>query len=323
MTISDRTGASPFLTEPDATCPADFLALAGGGDPLPVGFVRAVGTPILETARDAVAAGLARPVLFGEADQIRADAATLGWDLAGADIVDTEGEEGAVEAAVAGVQDGSVRGLIKGQLHTDVFMGAIVRRTSGIRTDKRLVHVFAMLPPGGGRPLLISDAAVNISPDVKTRTEAALAMARLLRRMGVETPRIAVLSATESKLEAMPSSIEADEIAASASAADPQAAFAGPLSLDLALSPESARIKGVDPDSPQGAVAGRAEGLVVPDIVSGNVLFKSLAYCAGGLAAGVVIGGTVPIMLTSRSDPPAARLASLAMAAIAGQEDSE
>jgi len=158
---------------------------------------------------------------------------------------------------------------------------------------------------------------------VKTRTEAALAMARLLRRMGAETPRIAVLSATESKLEAMVSSIEAEEIAAAASAADPQAAFAGPLSLDLALSPESARIKGVDPDSPQGAVAGRAEGLVVPDIVSGNVLFKSLAYCAGGLAAGVVIGGTVPIMLTSRSDPPAARLASLALAAIAGQEDSE
>ncbi|MEC8366517.1 MAG: phosphate acetyltransferase, partial [Pseudomonadota bacterium] len=166
MMISDRRGASPFLTEPDATCPADFLALAGGGDPLPVGFVRAVGAPILETARDAVAAGLARPVLFGEADQIRADAAALGWDLAGADIVDTEGEEGAVEAAVAGVQDGSVRGLIKGQLHTDVFMGAIVRRTSGIRTDKRLVHVFAMLPPGGGWPLLISDAAVNIAPDV-------------------------------------------------------------------------------------------------------------------------------------------------------------
>ncbi|MEC8262762.1 MAG: phosphate acyltransferase, partial [Pseudomonadota bacterium] len=259
MTTSDRKGASPFLTEPDASCPADFLALAGGGDPLPVGFVRAIGPPILETARDAVAAGLARPILFGEADRISSDAAALGWDLGGAGIVDTDGEQGAIEAAVAGVRDGSVRGLIKGQLHTDVFMGMIVRRTSGIRTDKRLVHVFAMLPPGGGRPLLISDAAVNIAPDVKTRTEAALAMATLLRRMGTKTPRIAVLSATESKLEAMPSSIEAEEIAEAAAAADPQAAFAGPLSLDLALSPESARIKGIDPDSRQGAVAGRAD----------------------------------------------------------------
>ena len=321
MMISDRRGASPFLTEPNATCPADFLALAGGGDPLPVGFVRAVGAPILETARDAVAAGLARPVLFGEADQIRADAAALGLDLAGADIVDTEGEEGAVEAAVAGVQDGSVRGLIKGQLHTDVFMGAIVRRTSGIRTDRRLVHMFAMLPPGGGKPLLISDAAVNIAPDVGTRTEAALAMADLLRRMGVDRPRIAVLSATESQLPGMPSSIEAAEIAAAAASSDPGAAFAGPLSLDLALSPESVAIKGIDPDSRDGGVAGYADGLIVPDIVSGNVLFKLLAYCAGALAAGVVLGGTVPIMLTSRSDPAAARLASLALAAIAAQED--
>jgi phosphate acetyltransferase len=131
MKIDDRTGASQFLTEPDSTCPADFLALAGGGDPLPVGFVRAIGSPILETARDAVVAGLARPILFGEADQIRADAAALGWDLTGAEIVDTNGEANAIEAAVAGVQDGSVRGLIKGQLHTDAFMGAIVRRTFG------------------------------------------------------------------------------------------------------------------------------------------------------------------------------------------------
>jgi len=323
MTIADQGGPTPFLTAPDSKCPADFLALAGGGEPLPVGFVRAIGPAILATARDAIAAGLARPVLFGEAARIRADAVDMGWDLQGAEVVDSDGEQGAIEAAVAAVQDGSARGLIKGQLHTDVFMGTIVRRSSGIRTDRRLVHIFAMLPPGGGLPLLISDAAVNIVPDVKTRTEAALAMATLLRRMGVATPRIAVLSATESKLEAMPSSIEAEEIAGAAAAADPDAAFAGPLSLDLAISPESARIKGIDPDSAQGAVAGRAQGLVVPDIVSGNVLFKSLAYCAGGLAAGVVIGGSVPIMLTSRSDPPAARLASLALAAIAGQEKSE
>lgn len=323
MNNADRGGATPFLSAPDSSCPPDFLALAGTGNPLPVAFVRAVGPTILETARDAVAAGLARPILFGEDVQIRSDAASIGWDLDGAEIVDTTGEQEAIEASVAAVQDGHVRGLIKGQLHTDVFMGTIVRRTSGIRTDRRLVHIFAMLPPGGGTPLLISDAAVNIAPDVNTRTEAALSMAALLRRMGVATPRVAVLSATESKLEAMPSSIEAEEIATSAAALDPQGFYAGPLSLDLAISPESARIKGIDPDSATGAVAGKAQALVVPDIVSGNVLFKALAYCAGGLAAGVVIGGTVPIMLTSRSDPPAARLASLALAAIAGQEEQE
>jgi phosphate acetyltransferase len=231
------------------------------------------------------------------------------------------GEQAAIDAAVAEVGAGRAQGLIKGQIHTDVFMGTIVRRASGIRTDRRLVHIFAMLPPGGGRPLLISDAAVNIAPDVATRIEAALAMAALLRRMGVETPRIAVLSATESRLPGLPSSLEAAEIAAAAAGADDRAAFAGPLSFDLALSPESVAIKGITADSDSGAVAGYADGLIVPDIVSGNVLFKALAYCAGGLAAGVVLGGRVPIMLTSRSDPAAARLASLALAAIAAQED--
>ena len=323
MSSSDKAGRHPFLRDHDDQCPPDFLALARKPEPRPVAFVRAIGAPILETARDAVAARLARPLLFGEEDRMQADAAAIGWDLAGAELIDTEGEQGAIDAAVEAVQDGRAQGLIKGQLHTDIFMGKIVRRASGIRTDKRLVHIFAMLPPGGGRPLLISDAAVNIAPDVGTRTEAALAMAALLRRMGTAHPRIAVLSATESQLDAMPSSIEAAEIAAAASAADADASYVGPLSFDLALSPESAAIKGVSPDSQMGAVAGQADALVVPDIVSGNVLFKALAYCAGGLAAGVVIGGTVPIMLTSRSDPPAARLASLALAAIAGQEEQE
>ena len=313
--------ASPFLTPADAACPPEFLALATGAEPRPVAFVRAVGGPILETARDALAAGLAVPILVGEAGRIEQDAAAIGWDLAGASIIDAVGEQAAIDAAVAEVGAGRAQGLIKGQIHTDVFMGTIVRRASGIRTGRRLVHIFAMLPPGGGRLLLISDAAVNIAPDVATRTEAALAMAALLRRMGVETPRIAVLSATESRLPGLPSSLEAAEIAAAAAGADDRAAFAGPLSFDLALSPESVAIKGIRADSDSGAVAGYADGLIVPDIVSGNVLFKALAYCAGGLAAGVVLGGRVPIMLTSRSDPAAARLASLALAAIAAQED--
>ena len=321
MTSTVQPAASPFLMSSDTACPPDLLSMATGVPARPVAFVRAIGAAILETARDAHAAGLAMPVLVGEADQIEADAAAIGWSLEGARIVDTKGEQEAIEAAVAEVGAGRASGLIKGQIHTDVFMGTIVRRTSGIRTDRRLVHIFAMLPPGGGKALLISDAAVNIAPDVATRTEAALAMAGLLRRMGVDRPRIAVLSATESQLAGMPSSIEAAEIAIAAASSDTNAAFAGPLSLDLALSPESVAIKGIDPDGTVGSVAGYADGLIVPDIVSGNVLFKSLAYCAGALAAGVVLGGTVPIMLTSRSDPAAARLASLALAAIAAQED--
>ena len=322
--MSDRqsdANRSAFLRPVAESCPDDFLALAAGCPQRPMAFVRAIGAATLQTARDAVAAGLATPLLVGEAAQITADAAAIGWDLDGAEIIDASGEEGAIVAAIALVQEGRAAGLVKGQLHTDVFMGGIVRRAAGIRTKRRLVHVFAMVPAEGGRPLLISDAAVNITPDIETRTAAALEMAGILRRMGVARPRIAVLSATESELPAMPSSIEAGAIAAAATAADSNADFAGPLSFDLAVSPESASIKQITGDSAVARVAGHADGLVVPDIVAGNVLFKSIVYFASGIAAGVVFGGRVPIILTSRSDPPAARLASLVLAAIASQEE--
>ena len=308
--------ASRFLATGDMTCPPELLELAASSAPKPFGFVRAIGQAALETARAAAAAKLAVPILIGEADIIKQDAAAIGWDLDGVEIIPAEGENGAIAAAIALFGEGRVAGLAKGQLHTDVFMGGIVKRAAGIRTGKRLVHLFAMLPPAGGRPLLISDAAVNVAPDIETRVEAALHMAKMSRRLGQSRPRIAVLSATESVLPAMPSSGEAAAIALRASAIDAEADFAGPLSFDLAVSPKAVAIKGVD-----GPVAGMADGLVVPDIVSGNILFKSLVWFGGGLAAGLVLGGAIPIILTSRSDPPAARLASLALAAIAGRDD--
>ena len=311
--------ASPsrFLSPSETDCPASLLALAAQDKPQPLVFVRAIGAAVLQTARDAKRARLAEPILVGEADIIARDAAAIGWSLDGVEIVPSVGEAGAIEDAIRLCQDGRAAGLVKGQLHTDVFMGGIVKRDAGIRTGNRLVHVFAMLPPAGGRALLISDAAVNVAPDIETRTEAALHMARLARQLGVARPRVAVLSATESVLAAMPSSGEAAEIARRAGAVDQDADFVGPLSFDLAISPQAAAMKDVT-----NPVAGMADALVVPDIVSGNILFKSLVWCAGGLAAGLVLGGAVPIVLTSRSDPPAARLASLALAAIANQTNA-
>jgi phosphate acetyltransferase len=256
----------------------------------------------------------------GEPDIIAQDAAKLGWNLDDIEIVESIGEKGAIDAAIKLIQNGSANGLIKGQLHTDVFMGGIVKREAGIRIGKRLVHVFAMLPPAGGRALLISDAAVNVVPDIETRTEAALLMADLVRKLGHERPKVAVLSATESVLDAVPSSGDARTIANAARARDKQADYAGPLSFDLAISPDAVAMKQLDANSPIASVAGMADALVVPDIVAGNVLFKSLVWCAGGLAAGLVLGGGVPIVLTSRSDPPAARLASIALAVIAGND---
>jgi len=318
MTVSIETGSakpSSFLVTTPMACPPNILAQATSGTAKPFAFVRAIGTATIQTAWDAAKAGLVLPILVGEPEIIANDAAAIGWDLYGIEVIPANGEREAVDKSIALFGAGRVAGLVKGQLHTDVFMGGIVKRSAGIRIGNRLLHVFALLPPAGGRPLLISDAAVNVAPDIDTRVEAALAVAEMSRRLGQPCPRIAILSATESVLKAMPSSVEAAEIASIAASLDPQAEFAGPLSLDLAISPEAAAIKGFG-----GPVSGMADGLVVPDIVSGNILFKSIVWFSGGLAAGVVLGGAIPIVLTSRSDPPAARLASLAMAAIFNQE---
>ena len=274
-------------------------------------FVRATSSTVLETARKAHELKLVKPVLVGEQKAIEKESNLIGWSLKNIDIVATKDEEDAISSAVNLFKSGNISGFIKGNLHTDTFMGGLVKREAGVRVGRRLVHVFVMLPPNGGEPLLISDAAINIRPDINTRVEAALLMAEMSRKLGCTRPKVAILSATESILPAIPSSVEADVIAGLARERDPDADFFGPLSFDLAISPRANNEKGVT-----NHVAGKANALVVPDIVSGNVLFKSLVWCAGGLAAGLVLGGAVPIVLTSRSDPPDARLAAIALASL-------
>ena len=216
----ELSGKSPstFLADTEMACPKDLLAIASSSDPQAFVFVRAIGAATLQTARDAAKARLANPVLVGEPEIIARDAQAIGWDLASVEIVPASGESEAIDKAIALFAEGRAAGLVKGQLHTDVFMGGIVKRTAGIRTGRRLVHIFAMLPPAGGRPLMISDAAINVTPDIDTRVAGALYLAEIGRRLGQPRPRIAVLSATESILKAMPSSGEAAEIASRAAA---------------------------------------------------------------------------------------------------------
>ena len=279
---------------------------------MPMAFVRATSAAVLDSAAQAFAEGLTIPHLIGEPDEIKAIAAAHDISLEGCLIHETTGEHEAIQKAIALAQDGQVQGFVKGQLHTDVFMGGLVARDAGMRTDQRMVHVFAMFPPDNGAPLLISDGAVNVAPNVETRVAAALNVARLCRALELERPKIAVLSATESQIASVPSSIEAAEIATACQAADDAADYEGPLSLDLAISPDAVAQKQMR----GSAVAGAANGLIMPDIVSGNVLFKSLVWFGGGAAAGLVMGARLPIILTSRSDPAPARLASIALGAI-------
>jgi len=301
-----------FLSAISPICPPALIDLARTKGPARVAIARAGAALPMEAARDAADAGIMEPIFVGEKGAIHAEAEKLGWDISAFRLVDTTGEAEAGDAAARLTGAGEADALMKGHLHTDVFMKAALNREAGLRTGNRLVHVFHISPPDGGRSIMISDAALNVAPDMETRKVAVQSVTRLGHLLGLVRPRIAVLSATETPIPSMPSSGEARELAIWATEAGIEADISGPLALDLILSPEAVAVKGMQDDP----VAGRADAIIVPDIVSGNALFKALVYLGGGCAGGVVMGAAAPILLTSRADPPSARLASAALAAL-------
>ncbi|PJI85136.1 phosphate acetyltransferase [Yoonia maricola] len=304
--------SSPFLSNREAVAPADLIARAQGFGAPRVAIARA-GSPLpMEAAEDATKAGIMIPVFVGEADMIRAEADKLDWDISGYALHDTTGEDEAGKTAAGLCGAGEADVLMKGQLHTDVFMKSAVSRDAGLRTGQRFVHIFHISHPDGGKPMLISDAAVNVVPDLETRQSSIIEVQKLLAKLGNARPKIAILSATESVIPAVPSSVDGRALADWARANIENADVSGPLALDLIMSPSAVATKKLTDDP----VAGQADAIIVPDIVSGNALFKAFVYLTGGCAAGVVTGAKVPILLTSRADPPAARIASAALAAI-------
>jgi phosphate acetyltransferase len=266
----------------------------------------------LRGAVDAAKAGLIAPILVGPRARIEALAKQHGLDIGKFEIVDTPHSEASAAAAVALVREGRAEALMKGSLHTDELMGAVVKRDTGLRTSRRVSHCFLMDVPGHPDGLIITDAAVNIAPTLKDKVDIVQNAIDLAHDCGVDDVRVAILSAMETVNPDVPSTIEA---AALCKMADRKqitgAVLDGPLALDNAISPEAAKIKKID--SP---VAGRANVLVVPDLEAGNMLAKSLSFLAGADAAGIVLGARVPIILTSRADSVMTRLASCAIAAL-------
>ena len=304
---------SSFLTRTEAIVPQALIDRARQFGAPRVAIARA-GAPLpMRAAHAATQAGNMIPIFVGEPDQIRSEAATLDWDISGFSNHPTTGEEEAGDTAAHLCGLGAADVLLKGNLHSDVFLRCALRRDAGLRTDQRLLHIFHISPPDGGRPILISDAAVNVAPSIEIRQQAIRRCTEMLLDLGNPRPRIAILSATEAPIPAIPSSMEARELAEWARVHVPQADVVGPLAFDLIMSPGAAATKGMTGNP----VAGKADAIIVPDVVSGNALFKAFVYLAGGCAAGIVSGAKVPILLTSRADPPAARIASVALAAIA------
>jgi len=290
-----------YLLELGKGLPASTMAVAGAGHPI-----------AMESARQAAEAGLIEPVLVGDPAAINAIASDLRWDISNLRIVTAESEAQASETAAALAGGGEVNALMKGHVHSDAIMRAALKRDAGLRTDRRASHIFHMTVPARDRVLLITDGALNVAPDVDTKVDIVRNAVDLAQALGNSQPRVALLSGTESVIESMPSSVEAAEVVKRAGdLIGSEAVIDGPFAFDNAVSPDAATLKGMD--SP---VAGNADILVVPNIETGNGLFKMMVYFMSGLAAGVVMGTKVPIVLTSRADPPEARLAAAAIAAI-------
>ena len=301
-----------FISGADPICPADFLARARLGKVPKVAIARAGASLPMLAAYEATNEGIMTPIFIGETEDIYLEASKLSCDISKYKIINANGEAEAasISANLCGVGEADV--LMKGQLHTDVFMKAALNRDAGLRIGSKFVHLFAMSHPDGGSPIVISDAAVNVNPDIETRKDATISAVKLLNALGIKHPKIAFLSATESVIPSVLSSVEGAQLSKWAKQNISDAYFSGPLALDLILSKKSKVIKGLSDDP----VAGFADGIIVPEIVSGNTLFKSMVYMTGACAGGIVVGGKVPILLTSRADSSAARLSSVSLASI-------
>src|ERR1700688_565292 len=290
-----------------------LIAAAKAVPPVPTIVVHPCDETSLRGVVDSAAAGIIRPVLVGPEQKIRDTASKFSLDISGFEIADAAHSE---EAAAKGVElVHAARGemLMKGSLHTDELMRSVTAKTGGLRTERRISHVFIMDVPAYSETIFVTDAAINIFPDLDCKRDIVQNAIDLYRYAGFGTsPRVAILSAVETVTSKIPSTIEAAALCKMADRGQNTGGLLdGPLAFDNAVDREAARIKGL-----KSEVAGRAQILVVPDLEAGNMLAKNLAYFAKADSAGIVLGARVPIVLTSRADSARARMASCAVAAL-------
>ena len=296
----------------------DLVRKAQGLTPIRTAVVHPVDAVSLQGAIEAAREKLIVPVLVGPEQKIRAAAKQAKLDLAGVELVPSEHSDEAAAQAVALARDRKVEALMKGSLHTDEFMAAIVHEEK-LRTARRMSHVFVIDAPDYPRPLFVTDAAINIYPTLEDKADILQNCIDLARILGVEQPKVAILSAVETVYPKINSTLDAAALCKMADRGQiTGAVLDGPLAFDNAISEKAAQIKKIN--SP---VAGRADILLVPDLEAGNILAKQLSYLANAEAAGIVLGARVPIVLTSRADSPKARLASAAVAALCARQREE
>jgi phosphotransacetylase len=280
--------------------------------PIRVGVVHPCDSLSLEGALAARDEQIIIPVLIGPRAKIEAAARASGVSLAGVEIVDAPHSHAAAEQAVDLVRRGKLAALMKGSLHTDEVMSAVVRKDNGLRTERRISHVFVLDAPSYCKPLFVTDAAINIYPSLDDKRDIVQNAIDLAHALGIERPKVALLSAIETVDAKIISTIDAAALCKMADRGQISGALLdGPLAFDNAISPEAAKSKNI-----VSQVAGDADILVAPDLEAGNILAKQLVFLAGAQDAGLVLGARVPIILTSRADDVRSRVASSALAQI-------
>jgi phosphotransacetylase len=282
---------------------------AAAGPPLPCAVVHPVDAASLAGATEAAAAGLIAPILVGPRARVIEAAGAAGLDIAGLPIADAPHSHAAAGHAVALAREGRVGALMKGALHTDELMAAVIAHDRGLRTERRISHCFVLDVPLYHKLLVVTDAAINILPDLEMKADIARNAIDLCHALGVARPKLAVLGAVETVTPKQPATVDAAALTVMALRGQIEGGIIdGPLAFDNAISAEAAASKHLVSD-----VAGDPDIMLVPDLESGNILAKQLQYLAGAQAAGVVVGARVPIALTSRADGAGARLASCAV----------
>ena len=301
-----------MLSNKEIVCPNNLLDKAQEKKGVKVAVVNA-GKPLpMLSVQDAVAENLIEPIFIGDKKEILKCAEDLKWDISNFEIIDEPVENNTAKIAAQLASKGKIKIIVKGHIHTDVLMKEVLKREYNLLGKTRLSHIWHMTVAKDDKPLIITDGALNVLPNVKTKMHILKNVINFSNRIGISRPKVAVLSATEEVLESVPSSLDAAELTKLARDENLEADVFGPLAFDNSISKKSAGIKGI-----KNSVAGEADVLLVPSVETGNGLVKMMIYFMGACAAGVVVGGKVPVVITSRSDEAQARLASIAAAVVA------
>jgi phosphate acetyltransferase len=301
-----------MLSDKSTVCPNNLLDIAQQKRGIKAAIVNAGKELPMLSVIDAVKEKLITPVLIGEVDKIREIAEKLKFDISEFKIINEPNENNTAKVAAKLAGDGEVKIIVKGHIHTDILMKEVLQRKYNLIGKTRLSHIWHMTLDKEDNPLIITDGALNVNPNIKTKMHILRNVVDFCHRIKIAKPKVSILSATEEVLDSMQSSIDAKEICELAKKEDLNADIFGPLAFDNSVSKKSATIKGIQND-----VAGNADVLLVPNVESGNALVKMMIYFMGACAAGVVVGGKVPVVITSRSDDATARLASIAAAVVA------